>query len=86
MYSGVMYSNESEYTVWLSLSHMLLTKRSQTQKGFVVLSYLYRMGEKSDKSKWWSTLVGSDLKAAQEGLWRQVLYFLLSSGLIVFTL
>ena len=57
MCSGEMYSSESEYAVRLSLSHMLLTKRSQTQKGFVVLSYLYRMGEKVRSQNggrhWW---------------------------------
>lgn len=56
--------------MWMNLSHLILTERSQTQKVYAVLFHLYRMGKKCEKSKWWLTTVGSELKGARGRLLR----------------
>lgn len=53
--------------MWMDVLHTMLTKRSQEQKAHIVLFPLYRMGRKCEKSKWWFTLVGSDLKGGVRG-------------------
>ena len=67
----------------VNLSHIMLTKRSQAQKVYVVFVHLYRIGKECEKSKWWLALGSSELRGGTRRTSEiQVLFFLLNSVLV----